>query len=155
MYLIIKFFLVALILSSCATPEEKRLRALETQKKLAGMSDYDLCKKVRIQDWPPSWRGGKGVFWYVTEGTYRDELIKRGVTPFLCSNASKACVGFGYKYGTEKHRSCTIDEGRNIAKIRSQEKAIKAQQEADYLNSISRERQQQDLVTPYLIKRKN
>lgn len=145
---------ICLLLSSCASKEEIRLRKLEFQKKVADKSDFELCKKLRIQDWPPTWRGGKGVFWYVTESSYRNELIRRGVTPFLCSNASKACVGFGFKYGSEKHLDCTIKEGRNLSQIRARELENKRQRDLEYFKSINNQNNQPDLVTPYLIKKR-
>ena len=138
---------------SCASKEEIRLKQLEFQKKVANKTDFELCKKLKINDWPPTWNGDKGVFWYITETSYRKELIRRGVTPFLCSNASKACVSYGYKFGTNQHRDCTIKEGRNMAQIRAKERALQRQRDLEYYKSMNNQNNQQDLVTPYLIKR--
>jgi hypothetical protein len=140
--------LLFLLLSSCASKEERRLNKLKFQEKVASKTDYELCQKVRITNWPPTWRGGKGVFWYITEVSYREELIRRGVTPFLCSNASKNCVSYGMEFKSDQHRSCTINEGRNIASIRANEK----QRDYDYLQSIQKQQVQPDFVTPYLRK---
>jgi hypothetical protein len=139
-------------LSSCASKEEIRLRELKFQKEVENKSDFELCKKVRIQDWPPTWGGGKGVFWYVTESSYRKELIRRGVTSFLCSNASKACVGYGFNFRSEKHRDCTINVGRNMAQIRAKALELKKQRDYETLRNLDNQNNQPDFVTPYLRK---
>ena len=156
MKLVIKIFSLIIILSitvSCASKEEIKLKQLEFQKKVAHKTDFELCKKLKINDWPPTWDGDKGVFWYIVESSYRKELIRRGVTPFLCSNASKACVSYGYEFGTKEHRDCTIQEGRSMAQIRAKEKALKRQRDLEYYRSMNNQNNKQDLVTPYLIKR--
>ena len=146
-----KYFLIIVLfaLSSCASKEELELKRLKFQEEVADKSDFELCKKVRIEDWPPTWRGGKGVFWYATEGSYRNELIRRGVTPFLCSNASKACVGYGFKFGSNEHRDCAIKEGRNIAQIRANELELKKQREYQYLNNLNNQNNQPYTYKPF------
>ena len=146
-----KYFLIIVLfaLSSCASKEELELKRLKFQEEVADKSDFELCKKVRIEDWPPTWRGGKGVFWYATEGSYRNELIRRGVTPFLCSNASKACVGYGFKFGSNEHRDCTIKEGRNMAQIRANELELKKQREYQYLNNLNNQNNQPYTYKPF------
>ena len=108
-------FTTSILLYGCATTEERELAKEQKLNEIKQLSDYELCLKVRIQNWPPTWRGGKGLFWMALEADYRNELTSRGVTPFLCSNASKRCVYYGYIFGTKDHRDCTLAEGQNIA----------------------------------------
>ena len=80
---------VTFLIGSCASREEIAEQEREQTAKLKSMSVTELCSNIRIQDWPPTWRGGKGLFWYAMEKDYRNELISRNVGPFTCSNASK------------------------------------------------------------------
>ena len=62
-------------------------------------------------------------------------------------------MSYGYEFGTKEHRDCTIQEGRSMAQIRAKEKALKRQRDLEYYRSMNNQNNQQDLVTPYLIKR--
>jgi hypothetical protein len=149
-----------LFLAGCATAVE---RAAQKQQKLAevrAMSDYQLCSKVRIQDWPPTWRGGKGMYWFFTEADYRRELQSRGVTPFLCSSASKRCVSYGLEFGTKEHRDCTINEGRNVVAANIQAEQRKAEQYRSLFGNGNQNNNggyltYEEHVKPYLIDRPN
>ena len=112
---VLSFAIFCIFLTGCANPQQQAAQRAAQMAQIQSMSDLNLCENVSIRDWPPTWRGGKGLFWYALEADYRTELQTRGVTPFLCSDASKRCVSYGFSFGSPEHRDCTVTEGGNIA----------------------------------------
>lgn len=149
-------FMIALtfLIGSCASREEIAEREREQTAKLKSMSVTELCSNIRIQDWPPTWRGGKGLFWYAMEKDYRNELISRNVGPFTCSNASKRCVSYGFTFGTDEHRNCAVAEGSNIT---VQQIERERQRNEDYKAIFGGQNNGpsiQEQIEPYLIETK-
>tara|TARA_B100001093_G_C26394497_1_gene828510 strand:+ start:154 stop:699 length:546 start_codon:yes stop_codon:yes gene_type:complete len=145
---------VILLIGACASKEEIAERKKEKTAKLNSMSVTELCSNVRIQNWPPTWRGGKGVFWYAMETDYRAELISRGVGPFTCSNASKRCVSYGFTLGTNEHRNCAVAEGANITVQQIEADRQRSEEYKAIFGTQDNQPSIQEQIEPYLMKRK-